>query len=313
MKKNILLIYFPIGPTFRERVVYNIVNNKKDYSYYDILIMTDIKEDPIFDQLSEFNNINIVDIDKLRKDYQWSVEHEPLPIKTYNQSDYANYIMGKYGNENLISSAIWRFAFLLPNIKNYDSIVVCNCDIVCANHEENYNMLVNDLTNYENDIAIGDGGMDFTDKYITTAKIIEKDLDITLKKERLISNDGNLFCYSFKDKNKIEQFFNVYNKIVYEILVNKNPNYQILGKHTLWMLHNEEICSIIYSLLDIDCLPKTHYMRYSYSIHYYPEDRFWNWTMENFETSNISKQDFIEKNYEKLKNFYNLRGQYFNY
>jgi hypothetical protein len=40
-----------MGPTFRQRSVEVIVNNKTNYDLFDILLMTDHKTDPVYDEL----------------------------------------------------------------------------------------------------------------------------------------------------------------------------------------------------------------------------------------------------------------------
>ena len=63
----------------------------------------------------------------------------------------------------------------------------------------------------------------------------------------------------------------------------------------------------MFNLLDVKCFPWTEEFGFSrndsFKINSYPEDRFWNWGM-NMEPSMIGKQDFIDKNYDKLKKYY---------
>jgi hypothetical protein len=305
-----LIVYFPVGPTFRNRVVYSILKNIESYSLFDILIMTDFKEDPIFNSLREFTNIIIKDIDELRKDYPWSIEYEKLPVKTTNEKEYALDITK---NEKLISSSIWRFAFCLPEIEKYDAILFCNCDIECKANIDTFNNIKNDFNLLTKDTVIGNGGYDFTDQFSSIANIIIKENNYTQLNPKLYSNDGNFFCYSFKNKNNIKNFLDILNNIIYQILVNNREDLFFLGRHGIWSLNNEPIQSIAYSILGIDVLPNILSINTGFSVFTFPEDRFWNWSQGDFICTLESKEEFIKINYERLKSFYINRGQFWNY
>jgi hypothetical protein len=305
-----LLVYYTIGPTFRNRIVYSILKNIESYSLFDVLIMTDMKEDPIFKSLESYKNIIIKDIDELRKDYPWSIEYEKLPIKTLNEKEYATYVLEK---DWVIPGSIWRFVFCLPEIEKYDAIFVCNCDIECKADQLIYDSIKNSFSSLNKDMVIGNGGYDFTDRFGDLANIIIKENNYQQLNPRLYSNDGNFFCYTFKNKNNIKNYLDIFNNIVYEILVNNREDLFILGRHGIWAVNNEPIQSIVHSILDIDVASLTFEVNRGFSILTFPEDRFWNWCQGDFICTLESKEEFIKINYERLKSFYISRGQLWNY
>lgn len=308
MKSN-LLVYFPIGPTFRFRSVRNILDNVEAYSNVDVLIMTDYKEDPVFNSLMGFKNVMIKDIDELRKDYQWSIEHEPLPIKTLSESEYARDITR---SNRKISSSIWRFAFLLESIEDYHTICVCNCDVVWQGDKQNVEDMVSYISSFDEDLSIGHGYYDYTDgiyydvSFQKTAEQMAVENNSALLTSKLTSNDGNLFCYHFKNKSSIKRFLELSNNIVYEVLVNKRSDLRSLGYHSIWMVNNELIQAIVHSMLNINVYPIDGPLHSSFSIRTYPQDRFWNWFTGDFEVNTESKESFIKTNYERLKDSYPL-------
>ena len=310
MNKEFLLVYFPVGPTFRNRVVYNIVNNRESYSLFDVAILTDMPTDTVFDQIRNDQNTRILNINDLRRDYPWFIEHEGLPIKTLNEQEYALDIMN---NNRVIPSCVWRFAFSIDNIKSYSAIIFCNCDVVCVSNPNHLEEMKNNFNSFSNDVVIGNGIYDFTEKYLEIAKKLSLESGLVLKRDKLMCNDGNFFCFSFKNKEKIEEFYSFFNKLIYEIVVTKREDLYSLERHSSWLVNNEGVQAILTSLFDIEVIPNTSEILKNFSIRTYPEDRFWNWPQGNFETSTISKQDFINKNFEKLKKFYLERGQNWNY
>jgi hypothetical protein len=208
---------------------------------------------------------------------------------------------------------MWRFALSIDNIKSYSAIIFCNCDVVCVSNPNHLEEMKRKFNSFSNDVVIGNGIYDFTENYLEIAEKLSRENGLALKRDRLMCNDGNFFCFSFKNKEKIDAFFSFFNKVIYEIAVKKREDLSSLEKHSSWFINNEIVQSILTSVFDIEVMPNTSEMLKNFSIRTYPEDRFWNWPQGNFETSIISKQDFINKNFERLKKFYLERGQNWNY
>ena len=310
MKSNILLIYFTMGPTFRQRSVDTIIKNKGSYDLFDILLMTDYKNDPVYDVLKSYDNITIVEIDELRKEHQWSIDFEKLPIKTLSDQEYATDIME---NDIKIPSSIWRFALAHPGIEKYDALMFLNCDVQCVANEDTIAAVIKLFTGCETDTVIGHGKYNYTDQFRQTANQLSTDVGLDRITCDLLSTDGNFFSYVFKDKTNIKKYLEIMNRIIYEILVEKKDYLFFLGQHASWLTHNEAIQSIVNAILNMDVQPNTEYIYDSFKLNRYPEDRFWNWPIAGFITTKNGKSHFIKTNYNELKAYYEQYSQVWNY
>ena len=301
MNNKVLLVHLAMGPTFRNRLLYNIVNNLENYLLFDNLIFTDDKSH--FEELSKYSNIKRENINDTRKDYLWSIEHEPLPIKTNNEEEYAKFIANI---DFKIPSGLFRF---VTNFFEYKAIFFLNCDIVVKFNKDTYQSFYNSLDQFNTDTVIGQNYF-FYDSFQKELDFLSEAYeDLNFKHSKLESNDGNLFGYIFKNKNKQKEFLDLYNKITYAVLIEHPDKLSRLGTHGTWGLNSEVIQSIIHNLLDIQVLPSNHYLTEGFSVETYPEDRFWNWAQGGFKCNTISKDLFIKENYNLLKEFYKNRGQ----
>lgn len=303
----ILLVHQTTGPTFRKRLVNNILDNLDSYLLFDNLILTDVKDD--YSPLLSYPNIRIEYFDDLKKEYSWSTKYEPFPIKTKNEEEYAKFILD---NSHPIPSSFFRFIFLSKDFENYNNVFFLNCDVINNFTPQLYNDFLELINNFKNDTAIGHNSYT-RNQYKPELQFISEKYNISIKKENLESNDGNLFGYIFKDYNKKKQLGELFNNIVYSILVEDPIKLYNLGRHGNWSIKSEEIQSIVHSLLDIEVFPKENIMAKGFEICTYPEDRFWNWSSEGFKCNNISKKLFIEENYDILKTFYINRNQIWQY
>lgn len=301
MNNKILLVHTCMGPTFRNRLISNITHNINSYLLYDNLILTDNLDQ--FNIFTSYPNIKVKDINTIRKNTPWSIKLEPTPLKTNNESEYANFIL----NNNFCIPSLFRFSLLEKNIKDYDSIIFLNCDVICTTDQNQYNNILSFLNKYDHDFVIGNHHFNFN-SLKSELDIISKKLNFPYSNFNLNSNDGNFFMYCFKNKNKIKDFLKLYNDIVYEVLNNKNKKLYKLGKHSNWKIQSEGIQAIIHTLLNIKVYPNNAILKKSFKINTYPEDRFWNWPTI-FKTNNISKKYFIEENKELLKQFYKQKNQ----
>lgn len=316
MQNKLLIVYTTIGPTFRERSVINIVDNLNSYSFFDILLLTDYVNDPIYDQIKHLDNVIIKDIDGMRKEYAWSIEHERLPVKTLSDEEYATHLVV---NNMALPSPLWRFALLLENIEQYDCVLFCNCDIVFTGGQEEFQLLSNAVKNITETTVFGHGGYIITDQFKNEFDWLCNRSNFERKKEYLWCSDGNLFCYCFKNKDDIKIFFDTMNTIIYNVMVDAVSETFFLGRHGMWLLNNEPIQSIAYAVTDIKigadaCLHELYRM---VTLMRYPEDRFWNWCAWLPEQEMVStlkgKKHFIETNYELLKKYYEHFGQPWKY
>jgi hypothetical protein len=310
MKSNILLIYFTMGPTFRQRSVDTIIKNKGSYDLFDILLMTDYKNDPAYDVLKSYDNITIVEIDELRKEYQWSIDFEKLPIKTLSDQEYATDIIE---NDIKIPSSIWRFALAHPGIEKYDALMFLNCDVQCVATEDAIMPVIKLFSECETDTVIGHGLYNYTDQFRQTADQLSMDFGLNKITRDLLSTDGNFFSYVFKNKTNIKKYLEIMNRIIYEILVEKKDHLFFLGQHSTWLTHNEAIQSIVNASLDMDIHPHPGYIYHNFELKRYPEDRFWNGSSDIFICTLEGKSHFIKTNYNELKAYYEQYSQVWNY
>lgn len=304
MNNQILLSHVAIGPTFRDRLLSNILNNLDSYLLFDNLILTDIKED--FKQLKQYPNIKIEYINDIKKDYPWSIEYESLPVKTSNEEEYAKFIVN---NGYKLPSGTFRFGL---RYLEYKAIFFLNCDIVCTFTPDSYNKLILNLNKINKDTVIGRNHF-FYKNYSNEFNFISQKYDISYTNTSLQSNDGNLFGYIFLNKDKQQKFINLYNKITYSTLIENKDKLWRIGQHGIWGLNSEVIQSFIHNFLDIEVLPLDYIMGEYFKVHTYPEDRFWSWAHGGFKCNLLSKKLFVEENKELLKEFYKERGQIWTY
>jgi hypothetical protein len=304
MKKEVLLTYFAIGPTFRERVLYNILNNLSSYVLVDLLILTDRVED--FEVLSKYGSIKVINLDDLRRNHPWSNKYEALPIVTRNDVEYAKDILD---NSRSFSFALWRFVLLLDNIETYRAIFFSNCDVLFYLAPENYEDFLESLNFSTNDIAIGNGIVNYSGHFKEIAEHLAKEYSLESLESLICSNDGNLFGYCFKNKTKLKQLFELIDRIIYKTLVEGCKEYWQLGRHGIWSTNNEPIQAIAHSLLNIHTYPGSYDLYKAFKINTYPEDRSWSWCTGPFKSTPFGKQHFININYDDLKNMYAAKQQ----
>jgi hypothetical protein len=324
---KILIVQFALGPTHKARLLKNL-QSCKAYDYFDVFILTDSVE--YFSSINK-SNIIIKDLDLMRKDYPWSIELEKIPPKTDDEAEYAKYFIE---NNVKIPTLLRRFVFLWDKVENYDGFIFMDCDILPNLNDNTYPLLEEYFCTpfkdhpvfptgekLEDKIIVMPGGSSYDDihhGYLKDFAIsINEKYKITNKKieHNFIVTDGNFRTIKFPKKEMIKPFFELMNNIIYDILFVNKESYFVLGTHSMWNLHSEYILSIMFNLLDARAFPMTSSAGIRngfFNIDCYPEDRFWNWGMD-MESSIIGKNDFINKNYDKLKKFYENRAQEFPY
>lgn len=316
---KILIVQFALGPTHKSRLLHNL-QTCSSYKYFDVFILTD--DVKYFDSISYMSNITLKDLEEMRKDYPWSIELEKIPPSTNDEAEYAKYFIE---NNVKIPTLLRRFVFLWENVTNYLGFIFMDCDILPVADEEWYEKLVNYFYNpitkhpypeftdsLENKIISTPAGGPYNDdvsKYLKEFAInFNNDYKVTDKiNDHFMVTDGNFRTLRFPNKELIKPFFELLNNIVYDVLTLKKEEYFFIGVHSMWNLQSEQILSMIFNLLDVKCFPWTENFGFSrvssFKVNSYPEDRFWNWGM-NMEPSMVGKQDFINKNYDKLKQYY---------
>lgn len=284
--------------------------------------MTDDVE--FFSPVANRKNITIKDINEVRKDSPWSIEWEKIPPRIDSESEYAKYFLE---NNVKIPTLLRRFASTWERFTDYEGFIFMDCDIIPMMDEEGYKMVENYFCNHidvpgklsKDKITIlpAGGRYDSHHYYLKElATLINKKYKITDKEieDNFVITDGNFRTLKFPNKSQIKPFFELLNNVVYDIL-NDEQTFFFLRIHSMWNLQSEQILSILFNLLGV----QPHIYNESFGIppnvfkvHCFPEDRFWNFGL-HMESSLIGRQDFIDKNYDKLKTFYENRGQKFPY
>jgi hypothetical protein len=306
---KILLGYLCTGPTFKQRIIENI-KKFPSYKYFDVLILTDDPE--YFNEIESYSNIIIKDLNKYREQYPEFLPFEVLPTEKQDETKYKQEICS---NGVKYPLHLQRFILKYENIDKYKFITLADCDMSPIHNDFDFEQMMNYL---ENDISFNSISsnrcyyeykelniIDFTK---LMADELNKDIDLSYP---LNSFDGPLKIYKFESKEKIDEFFNTWNYILYNILTKHDT--LIKGS---WNMLSEEILAVIYRLtnikvnsrdIDYDSLKLIRSFTY-------PEDRFWNdVSCRGMNTDVNTKNEFIEKNYNELKHFYIDHDQQFPY
>jgi hypothetical protein len=335
---KILIVHLCIGPTYKNRLINNL-KTYPGYNNYDVFILTN--DVNYFHSIAHMENVFLQDMDEIRKDYPWSIELEPVPKEKTDQTKYAEEIWGD--SIFKFPTLVERFVFLWDKVTNYDGFVFMNCDVIPLVNSEQHKVMEdyfsNPLIKYpqqelwylknelgelddtlKDKIVVIPGGFAYGDPDQPFLKDDAIDINNKYKitdreiKGKFISTDGNFTTIKFPNKSMMMPFFELLNNICYDILVDKK--YFMMSTAPSWNLHAEFILSIAFKLFDSVAFPLSFgsgiVSNVTFRIDCYPEDRFWNFS-GGFINSDISKEDFIEKNYDELKRFYENRGQIWPY
>jgi hypothetical protein len=338
---KVLIVHLGFGPTYKKRLLSNIKNNDA-YGLYDVLIITDDLE--YWEELNDYTYVFIEHIDNLRKNFEWSINNEVLPKEKKDDSKYAKEI-----KENNIKfpTLLHRFSLIWENAHKYDGFLWLNTDVSPIKDLGGFENVKRFFSKKEfeepglsmygdyfpkdvldmgvhipkHKIILSPGGdyydhnhiylLDCTKKINEKYKITEREIEFKFGKF-----DGNFVTFNFPDKKYHQIFFDLLNNIMKEYYENKDEFY-FLGPHTIWLNSQEYITSIAMNLLDGIMVPTSPLCFEKHSSHLFrrdnfPEDRFWSWGGGEFVLCE-SQLEFIEKNYNQLKKFYDNHFQKFNY
>jgi hypothetical protein len=325
MKRNILINQIAVGPTYKRRLLNNLLNYKS-YDFFDVLILTEDVE--YFSSVSDKPNLFIRDVNEIRKDYPWSLELEKIPPVIHDEDEYSKlYTENNYKFPTMLE----RFSWGWERAEMYDGFISMNCDVLPTATDESYEELSNYFANpveqhpthptldsLVNKIIVIPGGstydqqhhghlLQFAQKINDKYKITDKPLNFHFQ-----VTDGNFRTFKLPSRKHIRPFFELVNNIVYDILT--DDEFFLLHTHTMWNIHSEYLFSIILYLFEGHAFYMTSEWGFSKSflINCYPEDRFWSWGA-GMDCSTTNRQDFVQKNYNLLKQFYEARGQVFPY
>jgi hypothetical protein len=308
---NILLTYWPIGPTFKDRVKSNL-KMFDSYKFFDVLILTD---DPEYFSDINYPNVNIIDLNYYRNIHPEFNEFVHIPEEKKDSSLYKQQFYDLISLRKRFSINVQRFSLLYENIDKYDAISILDCDMVPVYTEQEFTdfqhyvkniMPVNSIsTNRSYYTWNTEQNLLLLDRY---SKELNKNIDINYPIEGC---DGLFKLYKFENSDKIKEFFNTWNYILLDSF--KNQIHLVGGS---WNILIEEVLAIVYKLLNIRMnIENEHYIGVGGIKSYnFPEDRYWDdWSHQGFNIDCESKEEYIEINYDKLKSYYETQGLKFPY
>ena len=119
--------------------------------------------------------------------------------------------------------------------------------------------------------------------------------------------------FKFESKEKIKSFLSTWN---YCLLKSFTTDYKSHMVPRAWQDTCEILLGIIYILenIKVNNANEDYNNMNGFKAYTYPEDRFWDdAACKNFDISGNSKKEFVDLNYEKLKQFYKEYQQEFIY
>lgn len=318
MNNKVLITQFIVGPTYKERIKYNLRTYIDSYKYFDVIILTD--DVPYFDSI-DMPNVRFLDVDDIRYWQPWSKEYEKLPIEKRDEASYgAEFIFSAIK----IPTLMRRFIFNLPDIDRYCGYIFMDADVIPIATVDTYYTLEDFFCNATTHPEFGG---DIKDKicvipgieksydeenhaflYEYACKINEKYKVCKEVKRNFILTDGNFRCIKFGDKSQIYRFYELLNNVILDIY---RGEYWVLASGIIWNLQSEYILSIIFNLLDAVAYPMTQgtglHPQSCFRIDSYPEDRYFHNGLGYVIAD--TKAKFIDINYDRLKEHYESRGQ----
>jgi hypothetical protein len=312
MENKILLIYWPIGPTFKNRILYNL-STFDSYKFFDVLILTD--DAPYFKDLNH-SNVIIKDINEYIALYPEFHNFEFLPKEKYNSGLYRKEIEHLLFTEGKkLPLNIQRFGLLYENIGNYDAVSILDCDMIPVFTDEEFADFQNYVKNVMPVNSISTNKSYYTFDNERNLELLKK-YSIDLNKQITIDYpiqgfDGLFKLYKFESSTKIKEFFDTWNYILLDSYKN---NTGLIGGS--WNVLIEEILALVYKLLNIRAnIESEHYIGVGGIKSFnFPEDRYWDdWTHYGFDISSISQEEYIKTNYDKLKEYYSRQNLKFPY
>lgn len=326
MRNKLLIIQLAIGPTYKARLLHNL-NTCSGYDFFDVFVLTDDVE--YFSSVAHRPNLFIQDLDELRKDFPWSIELEKIPPTDSTEEEYAKIMReGPFRFPTLLERFVWHW----EHAEEYDGFIVMNCDILPVMNAEDYKVLeayfttpVEQHPQFPTETSLvdkivivpGAGTYDALHHPFLFEYAIKLNEKFKVTDKEVVHNfpvtDGNFRTFKFPNKKMIKLFFELVNNIAKEVLT--DSSYFFIGVHSVWNLNSEHIYSIMFNLLDAQVFPPTGHWGFTHNTFWvccYPEDRFWTWGGQMDCTFNTQKE-FIQHNYDLLKEFYERRAQPFPY
>lgn len=325
---KILLGYTAIGPTYKDRVVYHIKKYQEHYKYFDVLILTNDPEYFKFDEIKDFSNVIIEDLNKHRQQFPEFLEYEKLAEEKIDDEKYRNEVVNLYLNGFSFPLHLQRFILNYKNIINYEGVIMLDCDVapsfkirnpnhyfITDNSPEGFFEYFQQMSSssVSSNKACYNWDKDPMIKQFMLECINELNKENIKNLDSINGFDNPIKLLKFESGEKIHSFLKSWNHCLLKAFKSNYRNHVI---HKAWGDASEIIIALLYNIENFSVnLDHLDYISMnSFKSYTYPEDRFWNdVTSLGFETFYKSRKEFISNNYQKLKEFYKNYGQEFPY
>ena len=308
MNKDIVISTWGFGPTYRNRIKFQIEEAiKSGYNpLMKYIILTDHINDFVgLDQSMRDMIVDVVDIEDLRKDDDFSLKFEPLPEEKVDDYEYAKQLRYNSDERKLLPS----YGLQRYNLKTLSKLGISKSLFIDSDVEIPYNRLVSGQISEETywnvfdtpDNSIKGSGyevikfgriddqqkMEFiygktigsTDSTrvlqacsIVTYKYYEErgELDRWNILEKLATLEGCIRYYNFESTEKLDAFFNSYNSI-YSLFL-EQPRLYDVNRCGNYMLCDVIPLALASQINDIELL---HFPGSLYQLRVFFQDRFW--------------------------------------
>ena len=336
--EEIVIVTWGFGPTYRDRIKYQIDEASK-VGYDRIMkyfILTDMVEDfvGLEDHIQNLI-IDVVDIEELRKDDEFSKVYEPLPKEKVNDELYAkqlrhnsddkklllSYGLKRYALKALAEKNITKFLYMDSDIELFYKFILTgriteeqfwkefdiplNCIKGCGSEKLYFSDMNSDNKMdfvFSRSVGVHDSVRALQASSIVAHqyyKEIANPEKFQIITERPIL-EGPIRLYNFENSDKLLQYFNTFNH-VYRLFL-ETPQ-----------LYNTNLCGG-YILCDylplsltnlIENISNEHFLGWMFQFRVFFEDRFWGtpWHIDpdcdsetKYLISTKNKKEFLEVN-----------------
>lgn len=321
---KVLLGYTPIGPTYKNRIVNNLLNFD-GYKFFDVILLTNDPNYSEFDKIRHFPNVIIKDVNKDREEYSQFSNYEKLAEEKNDTKIYAEQAVDLWINQKLpFPLHLQRFILNYQDISKYKFIIMSDIDIIPQHTEEDFNTMMYHLENNmpENSVSSIRGYQEWQNRLGVNdfikewAEKLGKNIDHSTP---VCGFDNPIKLLKFSSPEKIKEFFDLWNTLLWDSFT--NPKYQSADTTVIsncWGQGSETLIAILYKLFPITLnLEASDYLSmYHFKSFTFPEDRYWSFGVNHlgivmsYHFDVIpSQEEYIQNNYDNLKKFYEVFHQ----
>ena len=270
MNKDIVISTWGFGPTYRNRIKFQIEEAiKSGYNpLMKYVILTDHINDFVgLDQSMRDMIIDVVDIEDLRKDDEFSLKYEPLPEEKVDDYEYAKQL--RYNSDNrLVSGQISEETYWNIFDTPENSIKGSGYEVIKFGRIDDQQKME---FIYGKTIGSTDSTRVLQACSTVTYKYYEErgELDRWKILEELATLEGCIRYYNFESTEKLDAFFNSYNSI-YNLFL-EQPRLYDVNRCGNYMLCDVIPLALASQVNDIELL---HFPGSLYQLRVFFQDRF---------------------------------------